>query len=308
MPIPNYQEIMLPLLKHSATGEDIWIQSCFDVLADQFALTPEEREKARSSGETVFSNRVRWAKTYMTQAGLLESTSRGHFKITDAGKKVLSESPAQIDNKYLRQFPAFVDFMKRSSSKDDTEQTEQETEETQTPEERIDEAQSEIEATLKDALLKQIYAASPAFFEKLILELMIAMGYGGAWQDSAQQVGRTGDGGIDGIINEDVLGLDVIYLQAKRYQPDNCISVDAIRGFSGALTGKGATKGVFVCTCKFSQPAREFAASNKLQKIVLIDGEDLTKLMIRHRVGVRVDRSIEIKKIDMDFFEEYGLS
>lgn len=311
MPIPDYQEMMLPLLKIAASGEETWIQSCFDVLAEHFDLTEEERERSRASGETIFSNRVRWAKTYMTQAGLLESTRRGHFKITKVGSETLAKNPPLINNKYLRQFPAFVEFMRRSSSRNDKEdiaQKETEINESHTPEERIDAAYSAIDEALRSSLLVQVCKATPAFFEKLILDLMIAMGYGGAWQDASNRVGKTGDGGIDGIINEDVLGLDVIYLQAKRYQTDATISSEAIRGFSGALTGKGATKGVFVATCKFSPSAREFAAHNKLQKMILIDGNDLTRLMVEHGVGVKTDRKIEIKKIDVDYFEEYDLS
>lgn len=202
--------------------------------------------------------------------------------------------------------------MERSSKKDDAADQgkhvkEPEFADEQTPEDQIFSAFSTINETLKSSLLEQVHKGSPAFFEKLILDLMLAMGYGGDWQDAANRVGKTGDGGIDGIINEDVLGLDVIYLQAKRYQPDTTISSEVIRGFSGALTGKGATKGVFVATCKFSPSARDFAATNKLQKIVLIDGQDLARLMIQYGIGVSLKDRIDLKQIDGDYFEETDL-
>jgi restriction system protein len=309
MPIPDYQSIMLPLLQHVSRGEEAWVQTCINAMGEHFQLTEEEREWNRKSGETVLSNRVHWAKTYLTQAGLLESTRRGHFRITELGKQTLAKNPLRIDNKFLRQFPNFVSFMGRGSANNgrfsQTQIEEPEHNETQTPEEQIEAAHSAIDDALRANSLLQIHKASPTFFESLILDLLTAMGYGGGRQDAAQRIGKTGDGGIDGIIKEDVLGLDTIYLQAKRYQPDTAIGESEIRGFSGSLVGKGATKGVFVATCRFSSAARQFAENNRHQKMVLIDGNDLTRLMIEHHVGVKTEREIKIKKIDADYFDEY---
>jgi restriction system protein len=311
VPIPDYQSIMLPFLKGAASGEEMWVLPYVDAMADSFKLTEEEREKSRENGkgETVFANRVRWAKTYLTQAGLLESTRRGHFKITELGKQVLAQNPTRIDNNFLRQFPQFVAFMERSSTNGDRVNEAKEEPctrtETQTPEEQIETAGSTIDDALRANLLSQIHKASPAFFENLILDLLTAMGYGGGRQDAAQRLGKTGDGGVDGVIKEDVLGLDTIYLQAKRYQPDATIGEGEIRGFSGSLIGKGSTKGVFVATCRFSPAARQFAENNRQQKIILIDGNDLTRLMVRHNVGVEVARTVEIKRVNADYFDEY---
>ena len=278
-------------------------------MADEFHLNQEEREATRENGAEIFSNRVRWAKTYLTQAGLLESTQRGYFKITDLGQLALGKKPSKIDSNFLKQFPDFVSFMKRGSStvhrSSEGQQEALLPNDMETPEERIEAACLAIEDALKTNLLTQVHKASPVFFENLILDLLTAMGYGGGREDAAQRVGKTGDGGIDGIIKEDVLGLDAIYLQAKRYQQDVTIGEGEIRGFSGSLIGKGATKGVFVATCKFSASAKYFAANNSQQKIVLIDGRELTRLMVAYNIGVKSERPIQIKKIDSDYFDEY---
>lgn len=251
---------------------------------------------------TRFANRVHWAKTYLVQAGLLEMTGRGRFRATERGRAVLAQRPSHIDKGFLSQFPEFQAFKMRR--KQPTEETAPSPDVSETPEELIEQAYEEITDELRANLLAKIVSSSPAFFEKIIVDLLIAMGYGGSKAEAGQRVGKSGDGGIDGIINEDPLGLDVVYLQAKRYSTDNLVSADQLRGFSGSLLQRGASKGVFVTTSRFSDPARDFVRGIPQQRIVLIDGEELTRLLVKHGVGVRTERAIEIKRLDLDYFDE----
>jgi restriction system protein len=249
---------------------------------------------------------VHWAKTFLGQAGLLEATKRAHFRITERGRKVLVEGPARIDNEYLSQFAEFIQFRERRRMPG-TPLTSTASEipvapvQTQTPDELLRSTLKQIETALRKELLDRVLVAPPKFFESLIVTLLLAMGYGGSREDSGQSVGQTGDGGIDGIIDQDALGLDRVYIQAKRYAIENAVSEPEIRAFSGSLGAAKANKGVFVTTSYFTQPAQSFAERHPF-RIVLIDGGQLTILMIRHNVGVRIDETLYLKKVDEDFF------
>jgi len=306
MPIPDYQTLMLPLLKIAADGKEHRISEATDDLAAEFHLSKEERQHLLPSGsQTTFANRVGWAKSYLIQAALLQSTKRAHFQITDRGRDVLKSGPAHIDNEYLFQFPEFVAFRARAKAVEmpafpnggalAASQAQQ------TPDELIRTTTRQIEAALAKELLDRILAASPAFFESLIVKLLLAMGYGGSRVDAGQIVGKSGDHGIDGVIDQDSLGLDRVYLQAKKYARDNPVTEPEIRAFSGSLGAAKANKGVFVTTSSFTQPAHDFAERHPF-KIALIDGEQLTELMIRYNVGARIEQTLNLKRIDEDFF------
>ncbi len=307
MAIPDYQTLMLPVLKVAGDGQEHRIGDAVNQLARDFGLTEEEQQQILPSGrQATFANRVGWAKTYLVQAGLLEATKRAHFKITDRGKKSLAEGPPRIDVEYLSQFAEFVQFKERgrlpgteaSTSVGETPSVPLQSE---TPDELLRSTVKQIETALKKELLDRILAAPPAFFESLIVALLLAMGYGGSREEAGKIVGRSGDGGIDGVIDQDALGLDRVYVQAKRYVAENAVSEPEIRAFSGSLGAAKANKGVFVTTSYFTQPAQNFAERHPF-KIVLIDGERLAALMIRHNVGVRIDETLFLKKMDEDFF------
>lgn len=305
MAIPDYQSLMLPVLAASSKGE-IRIGDAVTQLADEANLSPEERSELLPSGkQTLFSNRVHWAKTYLSKAHLIEITRRGHFKITDRGKDVLRSQPARIDNNLLAQFSEFREFRERSSG-----EAEQRTQiasalpgnRAQTPDELMGDAHRQIETALAQELLDRICKARPEFFERLMVKLLLAMGYGGSTANAGRALGRSGDDGVDGVIDQDALGLDRVYIQAKRYANGNNIGSGAIRDFFGSLDRHKATKGLFVTTSSFSASARE-TAEFLSKRIVLIDGEQLAMLMIRYSVGCRTEQTLEIKKIDEEFFE-----
>jgi restriction system protein len=300
--IPKFDEIMLPLLKLLSDGKERSIRECIDELAKEFKLTDEERRKLLPSGtDRIFDNRVGWARTYLHKAGLIESPRKGYWKITERGKKVLAESPPKIDEKYLMQFEEFREFYK--PSKKEEEITKTEFLESSTPEEIINDQVEILKKNLKEQLMERIMQSSPQFFEKLVIDLIVKMGYGGSVEEVAQHIGKSGDEGIDGVIKQDPLGLDNVYLQAKRWS-SGTIGRPEIQKFVGALHGKGARKGIFITTSKFSDEAKVYANSLKNMSIVLIDGDKLLDYMIQYNVGVQVDRTIELKKIDFDYFEE----
>jgi restriction system protein len=307
MSVPDYETLMLPLLKIAADGREHRITEVVALLARSFKLTEEERQQLLPSGkQTTFANRVAWAKTYLRQASLLEATKRAHFRITDRGRKVLAESPERIDNEYLSRFPEFIQFRERSRLpvkplSSDVPEISEAPVQTQTPDELLRSTVKQIETVLGKELLDRVLAAPPAFFERLIVNLLLAMGYGASHQNSGRIVGQSGDGGIDGVIDQDALGLDRVYIQAKRYAIESAVSEPEIRAFSGSLGAAKADKGVFVTTSYFTQPARNFAERHPF-RIVLIDGEQLATLMIRHNVGVQVDETLYLKKVDEDFF------
>lgn len=306
MPVPDFQSIMLPLLRAAGDGSERKVSAITDQLAMDFHLLPEEQQQLLPSGrQTTFSNRVAWAKSYLVQAGLLEATRRAHFRITDRGRQVLEENPQRIDIEYLLRFPEFVDFRGRSRSPEESSIQKSTSPanllDEETPDEIIRSTIRQIEGALTKELLDRILSSSPAFFEGLIVNLLLAMGYGGSREDAGQIVGRAGDGGIDGVIDQDSLGLDRVYVQAKRYARDHPVSEPEIRAFSGSLNAAKANKGVFVTTSSFTQPAQAFTDLIS-HRIVLIDGKMLTTLMIRHNVGVRIEETLHIKRIDEDFF------
>jgi len=298
MAVPDYQSIMLPLLQLAGDGKDHTLREAIDGLAKQFGLTEEERRELLPSGQqAVFDNRVGWARTYMKKAGLLESPRRGYLKITTRGQEVLSSNPLKIDVGFLRQFPEFVEF--QTVKKDRFEGFELEPGET--PEEVLENAFQGIRHGLASDLLQQIKSSPPRLFEKIVVELLVGMGYGGSLKDAGKAIGKSGDEGIDGIIKEDRLGLDIIYIQAKRWA--NTISRPEIQKFAGALQGQRARKGIFITTSDFSKEAREYAARIET-KIVLIDGGELAQHMIDHNIGVTTVASYEVKRVDSDYFAE----
>ena len=303
MPIPNYETLMLPMLQYGSEGV-ISFKDAVVKASDDFQLTDEERQKTIPSGsEPLIKNRVAWAITYLVKANLLHRPKRAYFTISENGKDVLASNPAAINRKYLEQFPEFVQFLKQKKVSKSSQVAESDDSSAITPEERIGVAYDEITSEIESELIAKILDASPDFFERVIVNLLVAMGYGGSYEQAGEHLGKSGDGGVDGVINEDKLGLDLIYVQAKRYTPENSVGRPAIQAFAGSLLGLGASKGVFVTTSSFSKQAHDYARGVP-QRIILIDGEKLTSLMLENNVGVRVNRTIELKRIDEDFFIE----
>lgn len=298
--IPDYQTCMLPLLKYAADNKEHKLADAVEDLSDQFGLTAEERkELLPSKTQEVIFNRIGWARTYMKKAGLLEDTRRGVFKITERGQAVLGENLERLSTKYLRKFDEFNEFQKKHNEKDSKSENDVISE--ATPEEMLEAGYTKLSENLADDILVNIAKCSPSFFEHLVVDLLVHMGYGGSFSEAAQVVGKSGDEGIDGIIKEDKLGLDTIYIQAKRWK--GVVGRPEIQKFAGALLGQKASKGVFITTSSFTKEAEEYAASVD-RKVVLIDGQKLASLMIEHNVGISTVRTFEIKRIDSDYFEE----
>src|SRR5215204_6295047 len=294
---------MLPLLNLAADGKEHRLRAAIEELADHFNLTEDERKELLPSGsQATFDNRVGWARTYMKKAGLLESPRRGYFKITEKGTQALSAKPETINVKFLEQYPEFLEFKTKSNVKSTTAEidTTLPTED-RTPQEVIEDAYVTIRSGLASDLLDQIMQSSPSFFERLVVDLLVRMGYGGTRREAGKAVGGSGDEGIDGIINEDRLGLEVVYIQAKRWQ--NTVGRPEIQKFVGALHGKNARKGIFITTSDFTNGAIQYAEGLS-DKVVLIDGETLANLMIDHGVGVALEEAYEIKRVDSDYFSE----
>ncbi len=301
--IPDYQTLMLPLLKILSDGQEHSYRDLIENLAAEFKLTDEDRKELLPSGnQLLFDNKVSWAKTYLKKAGLIDSPRRAVFVITDLGRQTLSDNPERIDTKYLMRFPAFLEFKLISREKREEEKTLSEND-TQTPEELLDRAYQEMRKSLAFDLLNKVLELPPAAFERLIVELLVKMGYGGSIKDAGRAIGGSGDEGVDGVIKEDKLGLDVIYLQAKRWKPGNVVGRPELQKFVGALAGQGAKKGVFITTSTFTKEALDYTPKNET-KIVLIDGEQLAQLMIDYNIGCSTQQTYEIKKIDGDYFEE----
>jgi len=300
MAIPDYQTLMLPLLKFASDRKEHTIHEAVKFLSRQFDLTEIERKELLPSGhQEIFFNRVGWARTYLKKAGLIESSKRGSFKITDRGNQILSTNPVRITNKLLSQFDEFREFKTRRKKTD--EESEETTEQTKTPEEAFEIAYYNLKNELANEVLDYMKKCDPSLFEKIVIEVLVKMGYGGSLKDAGKAVGRTGDEGIDGIIKEDRLGLDIIYVQAKRWE--NTISRPEIQKFAGALQGQRAKKGIFITTSNFSKDAMEFISKID-SKIILIDGEELADYMIDFNVGVNTTSTYELKKIDSDYFVE----
>jgi restriction system protein len=301
MPIPDYQTLMLPVLTFAAERE-LPTKECVDLVTTKFGLSQDEREQLLPSGkQTTVANRVHWAASYLVQAGLLERPRRGVIVATGIGRQILSQNLEKIDNNFLSRFDNFKEFSRRSRQiRENQEECQTDVEaESATPEEKIDIFYQVMNSTLREELLTRLASSDPTFFEHLIIDLMIAMGYGGA--GSGRHLGKTSDGGVDGVINEDPLGLNIVFLQAKRYAADNVIGVDKIREFAGSLDEKGAIKGVFVTTSRFAPQAKVYAERSP-KRLILIDGKELSRLLVTYGVGVRTFRTIELKKIDSDYF------
>ena len=301
MAIPDFQTLMLPVLRASAAGE-VKISDVVVGLGTELGMSEEELSELLPSGkQTTFANRVNWAKSYLGKAGLITLTRRGYFQASDRGKQVLLAPPERISIKFLETFPEFMAFRAASNEAPTAPALAQSNLKDLTPDEVIRAAHGELSESLGVELLSKILAAPPDFFERLVVQLLVAMGYGGTAIEAGKALGKSGDGGVDGVIDQDALGLDRIYVQAKRYT-DSKISSGEIRDFFGSLDRFKATKGLFVTTSAFSPAAKE-TADLLSKRIVLVDGPLLTRLMIRFNIGCRVEEKIEIKKLDEEFFE-----
>lgn len=299
MPIPTYESLFLPLLKQLADGDEHSIKDVTAHFDRTLDLTDAEREKRLPSGVLLLSNRVGWARTYLKKAELLDYPRRGFMKATSEGLKLLATAPKSLRVSDLKKLPNFESNWIRSGG--DPVVRPIIGPEGLTPEETIEAAFTEISRKLSTELLDQISKCSPSFFERLVVELLLKMGYGGSFADAGRAIGKSGDGGIDGIIKEDKLGLDLIHIQAKRWE--NTVGRPEIQRFMGALAGNRAKKGVFITTSAFTSEARQYASTIDA-KIVLIDGGLLTELMIEHEVGVSVESTRTIKRVDADYFTE----
>lgn len=304
MPVPDYQTLMLPLLRITSDQQEHTIAEAAESIAQEFHLSETERAEMLPSGVLKLYSRVGWAKTYMVQARLLEIVSRGKFKITSRGEALLTTKPVRIDVALLNQYSEFVDFRERSSNNRSTPQplvAEPELAATQTPQELLESSYQALHGQLAADLLEKISKSSPRFFERLVVDLLVSMGYGGSRQDAGQAIGRSGDDGIDGIIKEDRLGLDYVYIQAKRWK--GTVGRPDVQSFAGSLEGHRARKGVFIATSQFSADAKEYV--NRIEKkIILIDGEQLANLSIEFGIGVETVNTFKIHRIDLDYFEE----
>lgn len=301
MAIPDYQQFMLPVLNYLADDKIYQLKDITDFTADNvFELSQTEKEEMLASRrQTVVANRVGWAVTYLKKAGLIDNASRGNYQITSLGKELIEAPPTVLDTNYLKKYPSFLEFYNTSNKKNVsiTNDSRQEL----TPEDMLEYVSEQLKAFLEDELLRKIKTGSPAFFERLVVDLLVKMGYGGSRAEFGQAIGRSGDGGIDGVIKEDKLGLDIIYIQAKRWE--GTVGRPEIQKFAVALQGQRANKGVFITTSDFSKDAREYVCLIN-NKIVLINGKLLAELMIDQNVGTVVTHTYEVKIIDLDYFIE----
>ena len=302
MPVPDYETLMLPLLRALADGAEHPVGTLRNTIASELKLTDQDRAELLPSGkQSVFDNRLGWAKTYLDKAGLVSSVRRGVYRITDQGRAALAEKPESLSKKYLERFESFRAFANSSDVEDAVAAPEPVGAiPLQTPEEALDRAYKEIRRKVEADLLEAVGKASAAFFEKLVVDLLVKMGYGGTVEDAGRALGRSHDGGLDGIIKEDRLGLDIIYVQAKRW--DTTVGRPEIQKFAGALEGQRARKGIFLTTSEFSREAEEYV-SRIDKKIILIDGITMARHMIDFGVGVSLVSSYEVKKLDLDYFD-----
>jgi restriction system protein len=302
MTVPDFQAWFLPLLRRVGDGEVHEMRKLYEQLADELGLTDEDRAELLPSGtEFRYRNRISWARTYLKKAGLVESPGRGKVQITDLGRSVLASPPEKLSVPFLRKFPAFVEFyttQPESPSPVDPHDTGGGEE---TPEETLERVHSGLSNQLVGELLDHIKAAPAEFFERLVVDLLLRMGYGGSREDAGRTVGKSGDGGIDGIINEDPLGLDTVCLQAKRWE--NTVGRPVVQAFAGSLEGFRAKKGVLITTSTFSQEALHYAQQIE-KRMILIDGPRLARLMVQYNLGVNTVATYELKRIDTDYFEE----
>jgi len=300
--IPDYQTLMLPLMEIATDGAEHRMSEAVDRLADRFRLTTDERETLLPSGhQTMIANRVGWSKTYLAKAGLLDGSKRGFFRITDRGRQVIEGRPTRIDAEFLKQFPEFEEFRTAAKAKPQTATSSPGLDVAQTPEELLEDSHQRLKERLSDDLLARLRQVSPPRFESVVLDLLLAMGYGGSRPDAGKAVGRSGDGGIDGLINEDPLGLDVVYIQAKRWE--GVVGRPVVQAFVGSLEGHRARKGVLITTSSFTGEATSYVGMID-KKVILIDGSRLAQLMIEHGVGVTVQQTYAIKRLDLDYFDD----
>lgn len=306
MAVPDFQSLMLPLLRMAGDGREHSVAEARDTLAAEFKLSETDREELLPSGrQSKFANRVAWARSYLQQAGLLLAPRRGHFQMSDRGRGILKNPPSRIDIKFLEQYPEFVEFRSPKADVSPTHvQAPVDELEPETPEEALEAAHQKMRLGLASELLARVKGGSPSFFERLVVELLLGMGYGGSRRDAGQAIGRSGDEGIDGVISEDRLGLDVVYLQAKKW--DGTVGRPEIQRFVGALHGKRAKKGVFITTGTFSSEAIAYVEHID-PKVVLIDGRRLAELMMDFDVGVNTAATYSVKRVDSDYFDEAGL-
>lgn len=301
MAVPDFQTIMLPLLKAAEDGQEHSGHEFLEHLSMYFELNDEDLNELLPSGkQTRFYNRVGWARTYLIKSKLLEMPKRSVYRITERGKDILASNPNRIDMNYLKRFPEYIEFKEKENDREEKKQVEDVVEES-TPEEILENAYQEIRDTLAQEVLENVMSCTPAFFERLVVELLVAMGYGGSRRDAARAVGQTGDEGIDGIIDEDKLGLDIIYIQAKKWGLDKSVGRPEIQKFVGALAGKRAKKGIFITTTSFSSEASRYA-SDIDTKVILIDGKRLAELMMDYNIGVNEVTTYKLKRIDSDYF------
>lgn len=303
MSVPGYQEFMFPILKCLYDGGQYHKKKICEKMIEVFNLTQEQLdERLPSQSEPTYINRVGWAITYMKKAGLIDSPTRACYVITDEGKKLVDNNVINLNTKYLRKYPSFVDFQK-SSHDTSVKETVDVAKDDETPYEKIVSYNAVIKKSICDDLLNKILEQSPYFFEQLVVDLLVSMGYGGNIEDAGKATKKSGDEGIDGLIKEDKLGLDTIYIQAKRYKKDNLVGRPTIQQFIGALQLKGARKGILITTSDFTKEAIEAVSYSTTVSIVLINGLKLVDLMYEHNIGVGVEKVIQIKKIDNDYFD-----
>jgi restriction system protein len=301
--VPDYQALMLPVMRLAGAGAPVRVRDAAATISEQLNLTPEDRAEIIPSGQQKILNRVHWAVSYLAHAGLLVRPSRGRFAITERGTAVLKAQPLRIDNVFLQQFPEFLAFRPKSGGsparKAANTPTGHEPPE-MTPDEMVEEGYERLRKDTEAALLERLLAGTPEFFEQAVVDLLVAMRFGGTHHDAARRIGQTGDGGIDGVIDEDALGLDAVYIQAKRWK--NNVGAPELQGFIGSLIGKKATKGVFLTTSSFTSQARKYVEGIS-HRVVLIDGAELAHLMFERGVGVRTRRTFEVKDVDTGYFE-----
>jgi len=299
MSIPDFQTIMLPFLKFAGDGQEHAKHEVVDKLAADFKLSESELKELLPSGkQELFDNRVGWTRTYLKKAGLIDTTRRGFFRITERGKEVLKQNPGKIDVKFLNRYPEFKEFHTYKNNKSEIINLKEDEE--KTPQERLYNAYEQINEELGRDILQQLKTVSAKSFEHIVVDLLVKMGYGGSDKDAAQAIGRSGDEGVDGVINQDTLGIDRIYIQAKRWN-ETTVGHSEIRNFIGALDFKHAERGIFITTSNFTKDIIE-KVDRSSKRIILIDGNELAKLMITHKVGVSVEDKFELKKMDMDYF------
>lgn len=296
--VPTYEDVMLPLLRIAANRQIHKVRDIAKEVADYFNLSETLREDTLPDGRNRLVHRLEWARTYLKKAGLLEYPSRGQFQITDRGLSVLNSKPERVDSKLLSQFPEFLEF-KKPRGEESSASVEPSSYD---PEESIENGYQALRIELESELLARVKQSTPEFFEHLVIDLLVKMGYGGSRKDAARAIGKSGDEGVDGVIDEDALGLDVIYIQAKRWTGTQ-VTRQHIQQFVGALQGKRAKKGIFITTSEFANTAREYVKHIE-NKVVLIDGATLASLMFVNGVGVSEVKTFTLKKIDSDYFEE----